>query len=93
MRMFHRCPLSGPDGIGSTGDKSLVEKIGEITSRLEQGVGFTNIIAPFGLHVDPRWGRADECSGEVLTWFPGWMHQIVGIQKDHRVVQHQSTFA
>ncbi len=82
-------------GIGSTWDKSLVEKIGEITSRQSRVVGFTNIYSPIlDVARDPRWGRAVECYGEdpYLVSRMG-LHQIVGIQKDHRVVSTPKHFA
>ena len=52
-------------GIGSTWDKTLVRKIGEITGREARALGYTNIYSPIlDLARDPRWGRTVECYGE-----------------------------
>ncbi len=82
-------------GVGSTWNKSLVAKIGEITSRQSKAVGFTNIYSPIlDVARDPRWGRAVECYGEdpYLVSQMG-LQQIRGIQKDHKVISTPKHFA
>lgn len=82
-------------GVGSTWNKSLVAKIGEITSRQSKAVGFTNIYSPIlDVARDPRWGRAVECYGEdpYLVSQMG-LQQILGIQKDHKVISTPKHFA
>lgn len=58
-------PLPAPIGIGSTWDKKLVRKAGEIVGREAKALGYTNVYAPI---LDPardqRWGRVVECYGE-----------------------------
>ena len=58
-------PLPAPIGIGSTWDKALVRRAGEIVGREAKALGYTNVYAPI-LDVvrDPRWGRTLECYGE-----------------------------
>ncbi|MBD0831914.1 glycoside hydrolase family 3 N-terminal domain-containing protein [Aestuariibaculum sediminum] len=52
-------------GIGSTWNKNLVSKIGEITGKEARALGYTNIYSPIlDLARDPRWGRTVECYGE-----------------------------
>jgi beta-glucosidase len=82
-------------GIGSTWDKWLVSKIGEITSRESKAVGFTNIYSPIlDVARDPRWGRVIECYGEdpYLVSQMG-LEQITAIQKDHTVISTPKHFA
>lgn len=58
-------PLPAPIGIGSTWDKQLVRKAGQIVGREAKALGYTNVYAPI---LDPardqRWGRVVECYGE-----------------------------
>ncbi len=82
-------------GVGSTWNKSLVAKIGEITSRQSKAVGFTNIYSPIlDVARDPRWGRAVECYGEDPYHVSQMgLQQILGIQKDHKVISTTKHFA
>ena len=58
-------PLPAPIAIGSTWNKELVRKAGEIVGREGKALGYTNIYAPIlDLARDPRWGRVVECYGE-----------------------------
>ncbi|MEO1011108.1 MAG: glycoside hydrolase family 3 N-terminal domain-containing protein [Bacteroidota bacterium] len=58
-------PLPAPIAIGSTWNKDLVRKAGEIVGREAKALGYTNIYAPIlDLARDPRWGRVVECYGE-----------------------------
>jgi beta-glucosidase len=58
-------PLSAPISIGSTWDKALVRRAGQVVGREAKALGYTNIYAPI---LDPardqRWGRVVECYGE-----------------------------
>ncbi len=52
-------------GQGSTWDRDLVRRIGEVTGREARALGYTNIYSPIlDLARDPRWGRTVECYGE-----------------------------
>src|SRR6478736_2073400 len=58
-------PLPAPIGIGSTWNKNLVLKAGQIIGREAKALGYTNVYAPIlDLARDPRWGRVLECYGE-----------------------------
>lgn len=58
-------PLPAPIAIGSTWNRALVRRAGEIAGREARHLGYTNVYAPI-LDVvrDPRWGRTLECYGE-----------------------------
>lgn len=58
-------PLPAPIGVGSTWNRALVRRAGEIVGREARALGYTNVYAPI-LDVvrDPRWGRTLECYGE-----------------------------
>jgi len=58
-------PLPAPIGIGSTWNKSLVLKAGEIVGKEAKVLGYKNVYAPIlDIVRDPRWGRTLECYGE-----------------------------
>lgn len=58
-------PFPSPIAIGSTWNKSLVKRAGEIAGREAKALGYTNVYAPIlDLARDPRWGRVVECYGE-----------------------------
>lgn len=58
-------PLPAPIAIGSTWNKELVYRAGEIVGQEAKALGYTNVYAPI-LDVvrDQRWGRTLECYGE-----------------------------
>lgn len=57
--------LPAPIGIGSTWNRALVHKAGEIVGQEGKALGYTNIYAPIlDVARDPRWGRVLECYGE-----------------------------
>lgn len=58
-------PLPAPIGIGSTWNRELVRRAGQIAGREARVLGYKNVYAPI-LDVvrDPRWGRTLECYGE-----------------------------
>ncbi|UCH11675.1 MAG: glycoside hydrolase family 3 C-terminal domain-containing protein [Fidelibacterota bacterium] len=52
-------------GVGSTWDRDLIRRIGQVTGREARALGYTNIYSPIlDLARDPRWGRTVECYGE-----------------------------
>ena len=58
-------PLPAPIGIGSTWNKELVLKAGQIAGREAKALGYTNVYAPIlDMARDPRWGRVLETYGE-----------------------------
>ena len=58
-------PLPAPVGIGSTWNRELVQRAGEIVGREAKALGYKNIYAPIlDVARDPRWGRTLECYGE-----------------------------
>src|SRR4030095_6658985 len=58
-------PLPAPISTGSTWNKKLVLKAGEVVGREAKALGYTNVYAPIlDLARDPRWGRVVECYGE-----------------------------
>ena len=58
-------PFPAPIGIGSTWNRALVRKSGEIAGKEAKALGYTNIYAPIlDIARDPRWGRVVECYGE-----------------------------
>src|SRR5690606_37595419 len=55
-------PFCAPIGIGSSWNKDLVRRAGEIAGREAKALGYTNVYAPIlDLARDPRWGRVVEC--------------------------------
>lgn len=58
-------PLPAPVAVGSTWNRDLVRKAGEIAGLEAKALGYTNVYAPIlDLARDPRWGRTLECYGE-----------------------------
>ena len=81
-------------GQGSTWDKELVRRIGEITGKEARALGYTNIYSPIlDLARDPRWGRTVETYGED-PYLVGELgrQQVTGIQRE-RVVSTPKHFA
>lgn len=57
--------LPAPIAIGSTWNKNLLLKAGQIVGREAKALGYTNVYVPIlDLARDPRWGRVVECYGE-----------------------------
>ena len=57
--------LPAPIAMGSTWNKSMLLKAGQIIGREAKALGYTNIYVPIlDLARDPRWGRVVECYGE-----------------------------
>jgi len=58
-------PLPAPINIGSTWNKEITRRAGEMVGREGKALGYTNIYAPIlDLSRDPRWGRVLETYGE-----------------------------
>ncbi|MGM9758605.1 MAG: glycoside hydrolase family 3 N-terminal domain-containing protein [Parabacteroides sp.] len=58
-------PLPAPISIGSTWNRDLVRKAGEIAGKEAKALGYTNVYAPIlDVARDPRWGRVLETYGE-----------------------------
>lgn len=76
-------PLPAPISIGSTWDKALVRKAGQVVGREAKALGYTNIYAPIlDPARDPRWGRVVECYGESPFLIAGLGTEMVkGIQE------------
>jgi len=76
--------LPAPIGIGSTWNKTLVNKAGRIIGREAKALGYTNVYVPIlDLARDPRWGRVVECFGEdpFLVGELG-KHMTLGVQQE-----------
>lgn len=74
-------------GVGSTWDRDLVRRIGQITGREARALGYTNIYSPIlDLARDPRWGRTPECYGEDPYHISELgLQQVRALQKEHVV--------
>ena len=58
-------PLPAPIAIGSTWNRALVHRAGEIAGLEARVLGYRNVYAPIlDVARDPRWGRVVECYGE-----------------------------
>lgn len=58
-------PLPAPIAIGSTWNRALVRRAGEIAGLEARVLGYRNVYAPIlDVARDPRWGRVVECYGE-----------------------------
>lgn len=58
-------PLPAPIGIGSTWNRALVRRAGEIAGEEARLIGYSNVYAPIlDVARDQRWGRTLECYGE-----------------------------
>ena len=81
-------------GVGSTWDRDLVRRIGEITGEEARALGYTNIYSPIlDLARDPRWGRTVECYGEDPYHISELgLQQVRGLQSQ-RVVSTPKHFA
>lgn len=74
-------------GIGTTWNRELVRKIGEITGKEARLLGYTNVYAPIlDVGRDQRWGRYEEIYGEspFLVAELG-VEMTKGVQKDFQV--------
>ena len=82
-------------GIGTTWNRNLVRKIGEITGREGRLLGYTNVYAPIlDVGRDQRWGRYEEIYGEspFLVAELG-VEMTKGMQKDFQVASTAKHYA
>ena len=82
-------------GIGTTWNRDLVRKIGEITGREGRLLGYTNVYAPIlDVGRDQRWGRYEEVYGEspFLVAELG-VEMTKGMQKDFQVASTAKHYA
>jgi beta-glucosidase len=77
-------PLPAPINIGSTWNKSLVLRAGQMVGREAKALGYTNVYAPIlDVARDQRWGRLLECYGEDPFLIAEMGKQMVlGIQEN-----------
>ena len=74
-------------GQGATWNKELIARIGEVTAKEANALGYTNIYSPIlDIAQDPRWGRVVECYGEdpFLVGTLG-KQMITALQKENLV--------
>ncbi|MBO9570647.1 MAG: glycoside hydrolase family 3 C-terminal domain-containing protein [Chitinophagaceae bacterium] len=65
LNQDHATAFPAPIGIGSTWNKGLVHKMGQIIGREAKALGYTNVYAPIlDVARDQRWGRVVETYGE-----------------------------
>lgn len=82
-------------GIGTTWNRELVRKVGEITGREGRLLGYTNVYAPIlDVGRDQRWGRYEEVYGEspYLVAELG-VEMTKGMQKDFQVASTAKHYA
>jgi beta-glucosidase len=82
---------------GSSFDKELVNKIGDVTGREAKALGYTNVYSPIlDVSSDPRWGRMEETYGSdpYLISQLG-KEAVLGIQKNNIVstVKHFAVYS
>ena len=87
--LTHKKATSFPSQIntGSTWDKPLIRKIGQVVGREARALGYTNVYSPIlDIASDPRWGRTVESYGEepYLVSMLG-KEMILGLQEEHTV--------
>jgi beta-glucosidase len=74
-------------GLGTTWDRDLIEKVGNITGREARLLGYTNVYAPIlDVGRDQRWGRYEEVYGECpfLVAELG-VRMVKGMQRNYQV--------
>lgn len=82
-------------GLGSTWDRELIHKVGEITGSEARLLGYTNVYAPIlDVGRDQRWGRYEEIYGEdpFLVAELG-IQMVKGMQKDNKVAATAKHYA
>jgi len=82
---------------GSSFDKDLVFKIGDVTGREAKALGYTNVYSPIlDVSSDPRWGRMEETYGSDPYLISQLGKQaVLGIQKNNIVstVKHFAVYS
>ena len=81
-------------GQGSTWNKELIARIGEVEATEAAALGYTNIYSPIlDVAQDPRWGRAVECYGEDPYLVGQLGKQMIESLQKHRLVATPKHFA
>ncbi len=77
-------PMPAPIAMGSTWNKNLIYKEGQIIGREAKALGYTNVYAPIlDVARDQRWGRIVECYGEDPFLIAELGKQMVlGVQRE-----------
>ena len=74
-------------GQGSTWNKELIARIGEVEAKEATALGYTNIYSPIlDIAQDPRWGRAVECYGEDPYLVGQLGKQMIQSLQKHKLV-------
>jgi beta-glucosidase len=91
---YHATSFPTQLAMGSTWDRALVRKVGEITGREAFVLGYDNVYSPImDVMRDPRWGRCLESYGEdpyLVSELA--IQEVLGIQSQH-VVSTMKHFA
>lgn len=81
-------------GQGSTWNKELIARIGDIEAKEAAALGYTNIYSPIlDVAQDPRWGRAVECYGEEPYLVGQLGKQMIESLQKHKLVASPKHFA
>ena len=83
-----------PIALGSSWNKELIYKIGEITAEEAKAMGYSNVYAPvLDVIRDQRWGRVEENYGEA-TYLVSQMGvaMVKGMQKDRKIASTAKHF-
>ena len=81
-------------GQGSTWNKELIARIGEVEATEAAALGYTNIYSPIlDVAQDPRWGRAVECYGEDPYLVGQLGKQMIESLQKHKLVATPKHFA
>ena len=81
-------------GQGSTWNKELIARIGEVEAKEATALGYTNIYSPIlDIAQDPRWGRAVECYGEDPYLVGQLGKQMIQSLQKHKLVATPKHFA
>lgn len=81
-------------GQGSTWNKELIARIGEVEAMEAAALGYTNIYSPIlDVAQDPRWGRAVECYGEDPYLVGQLGKQMIQSLQKHKLVATPKHFA
>lgn len=81
-------------GQGSTWNKDLIARIGEVEAKEAVALGYTNIYSPIlDIAQDPRWGRVVECYGEDPYLVGQLGKQMIKSLQRHNLVATSKHFA
>ena len=81
-------------GQGSTWNRELIARIGEVEAAEASALGYTNIYSPIlDIAQDPRWGRVVECYGEDPYLVGQLGSQMIKSLQNNRIVSTPKHFA